>query len=143
MGILRSAVLQPQPSVVIEPRNSIFALDLKSIWEYRELLYFLIWRDIRVRYRQTVIGMGWVILQPLMTMLIFSLIFGKFAKIPSDGIPYPIFTFTALLPWNLFSQSLNRGGASVVGNANLISKIYFPRLILPISAALAPLAMRK
>jgi lipopolysaccharide transport system permease protein len=103
------------------------------------LLYFLVWRDLKVRYRQTVIGIGWVVLQPLMTMAIFTAVFGTFAKIPSDGLPYPIFAYSALLPWNLFASSLTRGGESVVGNAQLISKIYFPRLLLPLSGLLSPL----
>src|SRR5215475_1152870 len=113
-----------ESTVVIQPRRHLFHLDLKSIWEYRELLYFLVWRDLKVRYKQTVIGAGWAILQPLMTMFIFTAVFGIFAKIPSDGLPYPIFAYSALLPWNLFASSLTRGGTSVVGNSRLISKIY-------------------
>ena len=125
-------------TVVIQPHSGLFAVDHKAIWEYRELLYFLVWRDLKVRYRQTIIGVGWVILQPLMTMVIFTAVGGKVAKIPSDGLPYPIFIFSALLPWNLFANSLNRGSTSVVGNAQLISKIYFPRLLLPLSGILSP-----
>ena len=128
-----------ESTVVIQPRRHLFALDLKTIWEYRELLYFLVWRDLKVHYRQTLIGAGWVILQPLTTMVIFTLVFGKFAQIPSDGLPYPVFVYSALLPWNLFASSLNRGTSSVVGNAQLVSKIYFPRLILPVSGVLSPL----
>jgi lipopolysaccharide transport system permease protein len=128
-----------EPTVVIEPRKSLFHLDLRAIWEYRELLYFLVWRDLKVRYKQTVIGAGWAIVQPLMTMVIFTAVFGNFAKIPSDGIPYPIFAYSALLPWNLFASSLTRGGTSVVGNSQLISKIYFPRLLLPLSGILSPI----
>ena len=128
-----------EPTVVIEPRKGLVHLDLKAIWEYRELLYFLVWRDLKVRYKQTVIGAGWAILQPLMTMAIFTVVFGTFAKIPSDGIPYPIFAYSALLPWNLFANSLSRGGTSIVGNAQLISKIYFPRLLLPLSGILSPI----
>jgi lipopolysaccharide transport system permease protein len=131
--------LSNEPTVVIEPRKGLVHLDLKAIWEYRELLYFLVWRDLKVRYKQTVIGAGWAILQPLMTMAIFTVVFGTFAKIPSDGIPYPIFAYSALLPWNLFANSLTRGGTSVVGNAQLISKIYFPRLLLPLSGILSPI----
>jgi lipopolysaccharide transport system permease protein len=126
-------------AIVIKPRKSLLHLDLKAIWEYRELLYFLVWRDLKVRYRQTLIGAGWAILQPLLTMVVFTAVFGKFAKIPSDGLPYSIFTFSALLPWNLFASSVTRGGTSVVGNAQLISKIYFPRLILPLSGILSPI----
>jgi homopolymeric O-antigen transport system permease protein len=128
-----------EPTIVIEPRKSLLHLDLKAIWEYRELLYFLVWRDLKVRYRQTLIGAGWAILQPLMTMVVFTAVFSTFAKIPSDGLPYPIFTYSALLPWNLFASSLTRGGTSVVGNSQLISKIYFPRLILPLSGILSPI----
>jgi lipopolysaccharide transport system permease protein len=128
-----------EPTVIIQPRGHLFALDLAAIWEYRELLYFLVWRDLKVHYRQTLIGAGWVILQPLTTMIIFTVVFGRFAQIPSDGLPYPVFVFSALLPWNLFASSLNRGTTSVVGNAQLVSKIYFPRLILPISGVLSPL----
>src|SRR5918996_6541872 len=120
------------PTVVIEPRKGFFRLDLMSIWKYRELLYFLVWRDLKVRYKQTIIGIGWAVLQPLTTMVIFTVIFGHFAKIPSDGFPYPVFAYCALLPWNYFSTSLNRCIVSVVGDANLISKVYFPRLVLPI-----------
>ena len=128
-----------ESTLVIQPRRHLFALDLKAIWEYRELLYFLVWRDLKVHYRQTVIGAGWVILQPLITMVIFTIIFSRFAQIPSDGLPYPVFVYSALLPWNLFTSSLNRGASSVVGNAQLVSKIYFPRLILPLSGILSPL----
>jgi len=128
-----------EPVVVVEPKKGLFHLDLQAVWKYRELLYFLIWRDLKVRYKQTVIGAGWAIIQPLMTMVIFTLVFGKFAKVPSDGLPYPIFAYTALLPWIYFSQAISRSSTSVVGGANLIRKIYFPRLIIPISAAVAPL----
>jgi lipopolysaccharide transport system permease protein len=128
-----------EATVVIEPHKRLLHLDLKAIWEYRELLYFLVWRDLKVRYRQTAIGIGWVVLQPLLTMAIFTAIFGRFAQIPSDGLPYPIFAYSALLPWNLFASSLTRGGESVVGNAQLISKIYFPRLLLPLSGILSPI----
>jgi lipopolysaccharide transport system permease protein len=128
-----------KPTVVVEPIRGLFHLDLEAVWHYRELLYFLVWRDVKIRYKQTVIGAGWAILQPLMTMMILTLIFGKFAKISSDGLPYPIFAYAALLPWNYFSQAVSRSGESLVGNARLISKVYFPRLIVPISAAVAPL----
>ena len=132
--------LSVEPTIVIQPRRHLLALNIKAIWEYRELLYYLVWRDLKVRYRQSVIGAGWVILQPLMTMVVFSAVFGNFARIPSDGLPYPIFIFSALLPWNLFASSLTRGSGSVVGNAQLVSKIYFPRLILPLSGVLSPAA---
>jgi lipopolysaccharide transport system permease protein len=128
-----------KPTVVVEPNEGLFHLDLQAVWHYRELLYFLTWRDVKVRYKQTILGAAWAILQPLMTMVILTLIFGKFAKIPSDGLPYPLFAYTALLPWNYFSQAVSRSGASLVGSAHLISKVYFPRLIVPISAAVGPL----
>jgi len=128
-----------EPTIVIEPRRKLIDLDLRAIWEYRELLYFLVWRDLKVRYRQTIIGIGWVVLQPLMTMIVFTAVFGNFAKVPSDGVPYPIFAYSALLPWNLFASSLTRGSESVVSNAQLISKIYFPRLLLPLSGVLSPI----
>jgi lipopolysaccharide transport system permease protein len=132
--------LSVETTLVIRPRRHLFALDIKAIWEYRELLYFLVWRDLKVRYRQSVIGVGWVILQPLMTMVVFTAIFGKFVGVPSDGLPYPIFIFSALLPWNLFASALTRGSASVVDNTQLVSKVYFPRLILPLSGVLSPVA---
>jgi len=126
------------PTVVIEPTRGLFDLDLRAVWEYRELLYFLVWRDVKVRYKQTAIGVAWVVLQPLLTMMVFAVVFGYLARIPSDGLPYPLFAFTALLPWTYFSQALTRGGSGLVGNANLISKVYFPRLIIPLSAVVAP-----
>ena len=135
-----SSLTLAEPTILIQPRRHLFDLDLAAIWAYRELLYFLVWRDLKVRYKQTLIGTGWVVIQPLMTMAIFTVIFGNFAKIPSDGLPYPVFSYAALLPWNLFSSSLSRGGESVVSNANLVTKIYFPRLILPLSGVLSPLA---
>jgi len=130
---------QDEPAVVIKPRKGWFHLDLGVIWSYRELLYFLVWRDLKVRYRQTAIGAGWVLLQPLLTMAILTVVFGNLAKVPSDNIPYPIFCLAALLPWTMFSNSLSRGSDSVVGNANLVTKVYFPRLILPLSGVLSPL----
>jgi lipopolysaccharide transport system permease protein len=129
----------PSPTVVVQRSKGLFHLDLGAVWQYRELLYFLIWRDVKVRYKQTAIGAGWAIFQPLMTMVVFTAVFGNFAKIPSDGLPYPIFVYTALLPWTYFAQAINRGGNSLVSNANLIRKTYFPRLIVPISGAVAPL----
>ena len=128
----------PLPKVLIEPRQAWFQLDLAEVWHYRELLYFLIWRDVKLRYQQTLIGVAWVIFQPLMTMLILALVFGYFAKIPSDGLPYTIFAFTALIPWTYFAQSLNRSSGSLVNNANLVSKVYFPRLIIPLASVIGP-----
>lgn len=119
--------------VRIQPRNS-WRLDLRELWEYRELLWILALRDIKVRYKQTVLGVLWVILQPLTAMSIFSLVFGHLAKLPSDNLPYPIFVFTALLPWTFFANAVTSSGNSVVGSANLISKVYFPRLIIPLAS---------
>lgn len=120
---------------IIKPTSGWVALNLRDLWKYRELIYFLIWRDIKVRYKQAVLGVGWAIIQPILTMVIFSVIFGKFGKLPTDqSLPYPLFTFAALLPWGLFANALQRSGTSLVGSAHLITKIYFPRLIIPISA---------
>jgi lipopolysaccharide transport system permease protein len=126
------------PTVLIQPRKGLFQLDLKAVWKYRELLYFLVWRDVLVRYKQTAIGASWAILQPLITMAIFTLIFNNMVKVPSDGHPYPVFAFAALLPWNYFSQALQRSGGSLVGSSNLITKIYFPRLLIPLAASASP-----
>jgi lipopolysaccharide transport system permease protein len=127
------------PSDVIESSRGFFDLALRAVWQYRELLYFLVWRDVKVRYKQTVIGASWAILQPLTTMVIFTVIFGHFARLPADGLPYPVFAYTALLPWMYFAQAIERSGRSLVGDTNLIKKIYFPRLILPLSAVMTPL----
>ena len=110
---------------------------LRELWEYRELLFFFVWRDIRVRYRQTVMGALWAIIQPFFTMVIFSLFFGRLANIPSDGLPYPVFSYAALVPWTFFATALNQASNSLVINANMVKKIYFPRLSLPISTVLA------
>jgi lipopolysaccharide transport system permease protein len=126
-----------EPVLVIQPGRAWFRLDLATLWEYRELLYFLVWRDLRVRYKQTAIGATWALLQPLMTMMIFTVIFGHFARIPSDGLPYPIFAYTALLPWTYFASALNRSSTSVVAEAHLISKVYFPRALLPLAGTLS------
>ncbi len=127
-----------QPTVVIQPSRGLLHLDLGALWQYRELLYFLVWRDVKVRYKQTAIGAAWAILQPMLTMLIFTVIFGHFARIPSDGLPYSLFAYTALLPWNCFAQAMNRSGNSLVGSANLITKVYFPRLIIPLASTVTP-----
>lgn len=127
-----------KPFKVIEPSKGLFQLDLGSVWQSRELLYFLIWRDVLTRYKQTAIGAAWVVLQPLINMILFTLIFSRLANIPSDGIPYPLFAFTALLPWSFFAQALSRTSNSVVGSSNLVTKIYFPRLLIPIAASIAP-----
>ena len=123
----------------IEPPSGWAALELRELWLYRELLFFLAWRDIKLRYKQTALGAAWAILQPLLTMVIFSVIFGQLAKLPSDGIPYPIFTYAALLPWQLFSFALTNSSNSLINSQNLISKVYFPRLIIPLASTLAGL----
>ncbi len=127
------------PTFVIRPSHGWVSLRLSALWEYRELLYFLTWRDIKVRYKQTVIGAAWAIIQPFFTMVVFTLFFGKLAKVPSEGVPYPIFSYTALLPWTFFAQAMNQSANSLVGSANLLTKVYFPRLVIPLSATLAPL----
>lgn len=127
------------PVIRIEPSRGWVSLKIKELYEYKELLYFLIWRDIKVRYKQTVLGAAWAIIQPFFTMLIFSIFFGRLAKMPSDGIPYPIFTYTALVPWTFFSQGMTLASNSLVGNANLIKKVYFPRLAIPLAAVLSGL----
>ena len=118
----------------IAPSKGWVALQLKELWAYRELIYFLIWRDVKVRYKQTALGAAWAIMQPVFTMIVFSVFFGRLGKIPSDGIPYPIFCYAALVPWTFFSQGLSQASNSLVGSGNLIKKVYFPRLSLPISA---------
>ncbi len=125
--------------VVIKPRKGWLGIDLKELWLYRELIYFLTWRDIKVRYKQAVLGIAWAILQPVMTTAITSLVFGLLLKVKSDGLPYPVFVLSALLPWHLFQMSLQKSSVSLVGNANLITKIYFPRIIIPLSSVLAVL----
>jgi lipopolysaccharide transport system permease protein len=124
---------------VIEPKKGWIAFNLKEVWKYRELFYFLTKRDIKVRYKQTVLGGLWAIIQPVFTMIVFTLFFGRLAKMPSDGIPYPIFVYAGLLPWTYFANALTASGNSLVGSANLITKVYFPRLIIPASASLAGL----
>lgn len=119
--------------------QGLHPLDLRELATYRELLYFLVWRDVKVRYKQTVLGAGWAILQPLLTMGVFSLFLGRLAGVPSDGIPYPLFSFAALVPWTYFSSALTGGAASIVGSQQLISKVYFPRLLVPLAAAVTPL----
>jgi len=127
------------PVIVIRPSRGWVSLNLRDLWEYRELLYFLIWRSIKVRYKQTVLGAAWAILQPFLTMVVFSVVFGRLAKVPSNGIPYPIFAYTALLPWQLFARALTESGNSLVANQRLITKVYFPRLVIPIAAVLGGL----
>jgi lipopolysaccharide transport system permease protein len=124
---------------VIKPSRGWVPLKLRDLWEYRELLYFLTWRDIKVRYKQTVLGATWAIIQPVFTMVVFSLFFGRLAKIPSDGIPYPLFAYAALVPWTFFANGLSQSSNSLVGSAELITKVYFPRLIIPVSSILSGL----
>lgn len=126
-------------AVVIEPTRGWVALKLRELWDYRELVYFLIWRDIKVRYKQTALGAAWAVIQPVFTMIVFSLFFGKLAKMPSDGLPYPVFTFCALIPWQLFAFALNESSNSLVSNERLVTKVYFPRLAIPIAGVLAGL----
>ncbi len=125
--------------LVIEPTSGWRSLKLGELWAHRDLFWLLAWRDVRVRYRQTVLGVGWAVLQPLLTILVFSLIFGRLAKVPSDGAPYPAFAFAALLPWTLFSTALTRAAASLVSNSALLGKVYFPRLVLPLGSVLTAL----
>jgi lipopolysaccharide transport system permease protein len=122
---------------LVRPSRGWAALNLRELWTYRELLYFLVWRDIKVRYRQTVLGAAWAIIQPLFTMVVFSLFFGKLARMPSDGVPYPIFSYAALVPWAFFAHGLTQSSQSVVGSANLVRKVYFPRLVVPISSVVS------
>jgi lipopolysaccharide transport system permease protein len=127
------------PTILIRPSRGWVGIGWRELWEYRELLYFLVWRDIKVRYKQTALGATWAIIQPFFTMVVFTIFFGRLAKIPSDGLPYPIWSYAALLPWMYFAQAMNQASQSLVGSANLITKVYFPRLIVPISAVLSGL----
>jgi lipopolysaccharide transport system permease protein len=123
---------------VIQPSRG-WLLQLRPVWRYRELLYFLVWRDIKARYKQTLLGMLWIVLQPVVSMIVFSFLFGELLKVPSDGVPYPVFAYTALLPWNYFASSLTRSSTRLVDSSHLITKVYFPRLIIPISGVLSGL----
>ena len=128
-----SEVIGPPPILVIQAGESAFGRQLRELWQSRELLYFLAWRDFKVRYKQTLLGAAWAVIQPLFTMVVFSIFFGYLGKMPSDGIPYPVFTYCALLPWSLFAHALNESSNSLVNNQNLITKVYFPRLIIPMA----------
>jgi lipopolysaccharide transport system permease protein len=135
--ISQSAINNPKfelPTLRIAPSKGWVPLKLKDLWEYRELLYFLVWRDIKVRYKQTALGATWAIIQPFFTMVVFSIFFGHLAKVPSDGIPYPLFSFAALVPWTFFANGLSQSSNSLVGSGTLITKVYFPRLIIPLAA---------
>jgi lipopolysaccharide transport system permease protein len=127
------------PERVIEPSRGWVSLQLRELWEYRELLYFLTWRDIKVRYKQTIFGASWAIIQPFMTMVVFSLFFGRLANVPSDGIPYPIFSYAALVPWQFFASGLGQAANSLVSSSHMIRKIYFPRLAMPVATILSNL----
>jgi lipopolysaccharide transport system permease protein len=138
-GVREKAMEGAMPRVVIEPPRGWFDLNFAEMWAYRELLYFFVWRDIKVRYKQTVIGAGWAILQPFATMVVFSLFFGKLAKLPPAGIPYPIFFYCALLPWTYFAGALSGATSTVVENQRLITKVYFPRILLPLASVISGL----
>ena len=125
------------PAVRIQASRGRVPLRLGEIWAYRELLYFLVWRDVKVRYKQTALGAAWAIIQPFLTMIVFSVFFGRLAKIPSDGIPYPLFAFSALVPWTFFANGLNQASNSLVGSAALVKKVYFPRLVIPLASVLS------
>lgn len=125
------------PVTIIEPREGWSAPDLRELWSYRELLFFLVWRDVKVRYKQTALGASWAIIQPFFTMVVFSLFFGKLAGVPSDDLPYPIFSYAALVPWTFFAQGLTQSSNSLVASQNLIKKVYFPRLAVPVATVLA------
>jgi lipopolysaccharide transport system permease protein len=126
-------------TIYIKPTKGLAALNLRDLWIYRELIFFMMWRDVKVKYKQTLLGMAWAVIQPVMTMLVFTFLFDRIAKLPTDGIPYPVFSFTALLPWGLFVVALNQGSRSLVAHNNMVTKIYFPRLILPMSSVFAGL----
>src|SRR6478672_5619277 len=136
---LESRQLPNEPLVTIEAGKAWSMSELRDLWAYRELLYFLMWRDVKVRYKQTGLGVAWAIIQPLLTMLIFSLFFGRLAGVPSDNVPYPIFAYAGLLAWTFFANAITNSGNSLVGSANLITKVYFPRMIIPGAAVAAGL----
>lgn len=125
--------------ITIAPPAGLTAIDTGELWTYRELLYFLVWRDIKVRYKQTALGAGWAVIQPLMTMVVFTVFFGRLARIPSDGVPYPVFSLAALVPWTYFASALAGGSTSIGSYQHIISKVYFPRLLIPLAAVAAPL----
>jgi lipopolysaccharide transport system permease protein len=124
------------PITYVRPARRWVALDLRELWRYRRLMYLLAWRDVTIRYRRTILGGVWAVLQPFLTMVVFVIVFGRFARFPSEGIPYPLFVYAALLPWQLFANALSRAAASMVGNASLLTKVYFPRLLIPLASAL-------
>jgi lipopolysaccharide transport system permease protein len=134
-----SVAVSPTMLTVIEPARGWAPLKLAELWGYREVLYFLVWRDITIRYRQTIIGMTWAVIQPFMTMVVFSVFFGRLARMPSDGIPYPVFAFAALVPWTFFASGLTLSANSLVHSGHLITKVYFPRLLVPMARVLTGL----
>jgi lipopolysaccharide transport system permease protein len=125
------------PPIILRPTRGLGSINLKDLWAYRELIYFLIWRDIKVRYKQTLLGASWAVIQPVFQMVVYTLLFGNLAQLDAEGNPYPIFNFTALLPWGLFQKALNDAGRSLVSNRNMITKVYFPRLVIPISSVVS------
>src|SRR6266404_766223 len=131
--------LPEQPLVIIQPSKDWRSLELRDVWAFRDLLYFLTWRDVKVRYKQTELGIAWAIIQPLFTMLVFTLFFGRLAGVPSDNIPYPVFAYAGLLAWTFFANAITNSGNSLVGSAHLITKVYFPRMIIPGAAVVAGL----
>ena len=132
------AAAAPAPTIVIEPSRGWTGLKLRELWEYRDLLFFLAWRDISVRYKQTILGAAWAIIEPFFSMVVFSLFFGRLAQIPSDGVPYPIFSYAAMLPWTYFANAMTNSSNSLVGSANLLTKVYFPRLVIPLASVIPP-----
>jgi lipopolysaccharide transport system permease protein len=139
MGMKNESLTAEPTRLVIRPTRGLAALNLGDLWVYRELVYFMTWRNLKVRYKQTLLGAAWVILQPALQVVVFTLLFNRLAKLDSDGVPYPIFSFAALLPWNLFAYALTDGGRSLVYNRNMLTKVYFPRLIIPVASVLARL----
>jgi lipopolysaccharide transport system permease protein len=129
----------PVAVTIVQPRKAFWALEFGTLWEYRELLYFLVWRDIKVKYKQTALGVAWAVLQPLLATLIFSIFFGRLARLPSDGVPYPVFAYTAMVPWQYFATALMESSNSLVASQNLIKKVYFPRLVIPMGSVIAGL----
>jgi lipopolysaccharide transport system permease protein len=134
----KTAISKPEPgTVILRPSRGWTALNLRDLWLYRELVYFMTWRDLKVRYKQTLLGVSWAVLNPFLQMVVFSIFFGELAKVASDGLPYPIFSYTALLPWTLFANALNNASRSLVSHQNMVTKIYFPRLVLPLASVVA------
>lgn len=129
----------PVAITIVQPRKAFWDLELGSLWEYRELLFFLVWRDIKVKYKQTALGVAWAVLQPILATLVFSIFFGRLARMPSDGIPYPVFVYVAMVPWQYFANALTESSNSLVASQNLIKKVYFPRLVIPLGSVMAGL----